>query len=157
MDDQELIDALRTGLDAFDPAPPSLMTKAIAAGTWPNSRAIEARPRTEIDLVGAGMRTAASINDENAETSRDLAFEAAGHTIDITIEFATSGETSAAVIVIVTPRVEEVTIVSPFADSFPAELDATGRVALGVEPRAIALEFTAGSGAVVRTPLFRLS
>lgn len=155
MNDDELLDALRTGLDAIDPAPASLRSKALDARLWQQDAAFDTELRSDSDLVGSGMRSAATSDSDTG--LRDLVFHANGYDLAVTIDTATAlDEGEVELSVIVTPPVDQLSLVSPFGDRTELVLNQTGHGLVRLELPAVAIEFRSASNQLIRTPLLRL-
>ena len=159
MNDDELLEALRTGLDAADPPPPALWGKAIEAGAWPGGQAGEVGVRTTSDLVGSAMRSGENPDTDDdglASFPQDLAFGGGGYDISVTIDIEATIDDSVEVAVLASPRLDRVSLVSPFGEPVGLNLDQAGYGTALTALRAVAIEFRSQSGELMRTPLIRL-
>ncbi len=147
--DDQLLRRLSAVMDEADPPPEGLGDVAMRALTWDVELArLAARVDEEPVLVrdsGDSTRTGQPVEES---------FEVDDYAIDLTVE---PGEPGTVLLRgIITPRVDEVTLTGPTADSRPVTCDQYGRFEVVVGVSTVAVEFIGSDDLPRRTPLLDL-
>lgn len=157
MDDEQLLDELRSAVTGHDPPPDRLRDVAIRAYTW------------DQELEGLLVAEAVSdepvlLRDELVEDSsimapdghgHDQTFTAAGLTIELSVRNERGG---AGPIVdgVVVPAVDEITLIHLDGRTVAVGCDRFGRFTVSGADTTFAIMATAESGRTIRTPLIDL-
>lgn len=142
MNDDELLDALRTARMAADPAPSNLRADAIAARFW--------RATDETLTLEQMLDPPVVMRGDDA---RDLHFTGHGYEVHVTIDAAVEP------IVLhgfIRPAVESITVLVPGGIPRRAPCTTSGQFSVDVSGSHIAIGFGTGDGTTVSTPLIDL-
>lgn len=156
MDDDQLLEQLRSGVARHDPPPDSIREVAIRAYTWDRelenllvAEAVADEPvllRDSLDLAPDG-----GIDGHG----HDQAFTAAGLTIELSVRLDESGG-GAVVDGVVVPVLDQVTVIHPNGRTDDVPCDQFGRFTVADVARTFAIVATSPDGRTIRTPLIDL-
>jgi len=145
-DDDALLGVLRLAMEGVDEPPPSVMEAAMRAFTWDTAYRELLETAFDSASIASGMRSAGTVEE------RDLTFEAAGITLEVTVERHGSTVTVSGV---VHPVVASVRVLAPGCDEQLVACDEHGRFACEVNATAVAVAVEGPDGIVRRSELIR--
>jgi hypothetical protein len=157
VDDEQLLDELRSAVTGHDPPPDSLRDVAIRAYTWDQELQgllVADAVTDEPVLLRDSRAEDASIMSADGH-GHDQTFAAAGLTIELSVRHEPDG---AGPIVdgVVVPAVNEVTLVHLDGRTVAVDCDRFGRFTVSGVTTTFAIMATAESGETIRTPLIDL-
>lgn len=141
--DEEVLDALSTGVTAADPPPAGVRQSGLAAGEWNTSRAQLA---SEVDLGLVGMRSGSGPEALHV-------WRIGGHQVEVVVAPVLDDDVDHSATVTITPPVAAIEVHRP--DNSPMSPAATANGVWEFEPghRLFAIEFPTSTSERVRTPL----